>query len=419
MEVFLALNAETGQELWATPVGPAAREGIAGEGDGPRSTPAVDGDNVYVLNAYLALYCLNAKDGSTVWKRDLLAEFGGRGPDFEAAASPLVEGDLVLVNGPMGGPGEKLFGINKRDGRTVWQGPSAKLTHSTPVATTFLGVRQALFFTGGGMLSVIPETGKELWRHAFNVGVPTTISPVVGGDIVYHSAGYGIGARAVRVARSGDTFRVTELWRKSGQLINFLSTPIYHEGYLYGLYGDKQYGTGPLTCVALATGEEKWSQPGFGVGQVLLVDGHLLVQDDDGALVLVKPDPQRYIQIARYQALNSKSWNGPAISNGRIYARSTKEGVCLDMTPKAMPKLKLYPGFDLEHGFRLFIGPEDASPLDASRAANIAVFSATDIRAGSADWTRLTLAPVLTNGLLRLEDPQSATTPQRFFKAQE
>ncbi|MBI2928677.1 MAG: PQQ-binding-like beta-propeller repeat protein [Verrucomicrobia bacterium] len=149
-EVFLALNADTGQELWATPVGLAAREGITGEGDGPRSTPTVDGDRVFLLTAYVALYCLNANDGSVVWQRDLLAEFGGQGPDFDAAASPLIEGDLVLVNGPAGGTGAKVFAIHKRDGRTVWEGPSAKLTHSTPVATTFLGVRQVVFSPAAG-----------------------------------------------------------------------------------------------------------------------------------------------------------------------------------------------------------------------------------------------------------------------------
>ncbi|MBI2928678.1 MAG: hypothetical protein HYY24_23695 [Verrucomicrobia bacterium] len=201
--------------------------------------------------------------------------------------------------------------------------------------------------------------------------------------------------------------------------MNFLSTPIYHEGYLYGLFGDKKYGTGPLACVELATGEEKWSQPGFGVGQVLLVDGHLLVQDDDGALVLVKPDPQRYTQIARYQALNSKSWNGPAISNGRIYARSTKEGVCLEVTPKPLPKLRLEPAFTRADGFHLLIGQEDGSPLDAARAANIAVFATDDLGSGPAGWSELTFAPILSDGRLRLDDPPGTAAPQRFFKAQD
>ncbi len=317
-EVFVALNADTGEELWATPVGVSAREGIPGEGDGPRSTPAVDGAYVYVLNAYVSLSCLNANNGSVVWQRDLIAEYGGRGPDFEAAASPLIEGDLVFVNGPAGGTGEKLLAIHKRTGHLVWEGPSAKLTHSTPVATTLLGVRQILFFTAGGMVSVLPETGKELWRHPFTVSVPTAISPVIGGDIVYHSAAYGTGARAVKIAKSGDTFRATEIWRKRGELQSFWSTPVYHNGYLYGLFGQDYGVSAPLKCVELATGTERWSQPGFGAGQALLVDGKLLVLSADGKLVLVEANPTAYTELARYQALTFKCWNAPAISNGRI-----------------------------------------------------------------------------------------------------
>ena len=253
-----------------------------------------------------------------VWQRDLIAEYGGRGPDFEAAASPLIEGDLVFVNGPAGGTGEKLLAIHKRTGHLVWEGPSAKLTHSTPVATTLLGVRQILFFTAGGMVSVLPETGKELWRHPFTVSVPTAISPVIGGDIVYHSAAYGTGARAVKIAKSGDTFRATEIWRKRGELQSFWSTPVYHNGYLYGLFGQDYGVSAPLKCVELATGTERWSQPGFGAGQALLVDGKLLVLSADGKLVLVEANPTAYTELARYQALTFKCWNAPAISNGRI-----------------------------------------------------------------------------------------------------
>jgi hypothetical protein len=312
-----------------------------------------------------------------------------------------------------------LFGIHKLDGHTVWEGPAAKLTHPTPVATTLLGVRQVLFFTGGGMLSVLPASGQELWRQSFTVSVPTTISPVLGEDIIYHSAGYSIGARAVRAAKSGNTFQATELWRKRGQLINFLSTLVYYAGQLYGLFGDKQCGSGPLRCVELATGAEQWSQPGFRVGQVLLVDGHLLVQDDDGALVLVKPDPQRSSQVDRVQAFSSKPWNGPAISNGRIYARSTQEGACLEATPKPLPKLKLAPTSVGERGSQLLIGNEDQSPLDADRAGRIAVSATTDLSSAPASWIELSPTPVLTAGLLRLDEASSASTARRFLKAQE
>lgn len=418
-EVFVALNADTGEELWATPVGESAREGIAGEGDGPRSTPTVDGDYVYVLSAYVSLFCLNASDGRVVWQRDLIAEFGGRGPDFEAGASPLIVGDLVLVNGPAGGTGEKLFGIHKRDGRTVWEGPNAKLTHSTPVLTTLFGVRQVLFFTAGGMVSVLPETGKELWRHSFTVSIPTAISPVVGEDIVYHSAAYGTGARAVKIAKSGETFRATEIWRKRGELQSFWSTPVYHNGHLYGLFGQDYGVSAPLKCVELATGAEKWSQPGFGGGQVLLVDGKLLILSADGKLVLAEPNPTAYTELTRYQALTFKCWNAPAISNGRIYARSIKEGICLDVSVKPPSPLRLIlPRPDLDGGFRFQLISSDGSAISAERLGRIEVLTSPTLTDSVATWTKLTNLTISNDATVQLPPPANAVQ-QRYYTVLE
>ena len=418
-EVFVALNADTGEELWATPVGVSAREGISGEGDGPRSTPAVDSGSVYVLSGYVSLFCLNASDGRVVWRRDLIAEFGGRGPDFEAGASPLIVGDLVLVNGPAGGTGENLFAIHKRTGETVWRGPGAKLTHSTPVLTTLLGVRQVLFFTVGGIVSVLPETGKELWRHSFTVSIPTAISPVIGGDIVYHSAAYGTGARAVKITRSGDSFQATEIWRKRGELQSFWSTPVYHNGYLYGLFGQDYNVSAPLKCVALATGTEKWSEPGFGGGQVLLVDGKLLVLSADGKLVLAEPNPTAYTELTRYQALTFKCWNTPAISNGRIYARSIKEGVCLDVSVKPPAPLRLVsprPGSD--GGFQFRLTSSDGSTISPERLGRIEVLTSPTLSASLTDWTKLMNPMVSGDATVQLPPPPSAV-PQRYFIVRE
>ncbi len=419
-EVVLALNADTGDELWAKPVGMSAREGIAGEGDGPRSTPAVDGDFVYVLNTYVSLFCLNARDGSVVWQRDLLQEFGGSGPDFEAGASPLIVGDLVLVNGPSGGTGQKLFGIHKGDGHTVWEGPNAKLTHSTPVVTTLLGVRQVLFFTAGGVVSVLPDSGQELWRHPFTVNIPTAISPVIGDDMVYHSAAYGTGARTARISKSGTTFRVTELWQKRGELMNFWSTPVYHRGHLYGLYGQDYGVSAPLKCVELATGTEKWSRPGFGAGQVLLVDGTLLLLSADGKLILAEPNPTAYIELARYQALSGKCWNGPAISEGRLYARSTKEGVCLDVSVPPLPPLRIMaPLLAPDGGLQFRLACSDGSTLTPERLGRMEVLVSTTLALSPIPWMPLSNAVVAGDATVQVPPPAAAAASQRYFKIVE
>jgi outer membrane protein assembly factor BamB len=109
---------------------------------------------------------------------------------------------------------------------------------------------------------------------------------------------------------------------------------VSQDGYLYGLFGFKEFAKAPLKCVEIATGKEMWSKPGFGPGGCTLVDGYVLVLSDAGELVLVKATPTAYNEVARTHAVAGKCWSTPAVSNGKIYARSTKEGACLDVSPE-------------------------------------------------------------------------------------
>jgi outer membrane protein assembly factor BamB len=339
-EVCVALDADTGKELWAAPLG-TIEINTGGErgtsdnkgGDGPRSTPSIDGDNVYVTSAKLILSCFDARTGKVNWSKNLIKEHAGKNIDWQNAASPLIDGDLIFVAG--GGPGQALLGLDKRTGQVVWKGQDDRMTHSTPVVATILGVRQIIFLTQKGLVAVAPKTGEVLWRSPFRYQTSTAISPVVGGDVVYCSAAYNVGAGAVKITKSGDKFVATELWRKPNELMNHWSTPVYKDGYIYGIFDHAAFGKAPLKCVEVATGKEMWSEAGFGPGGVILVDGRLLALGDRGQLVLIEATPAAYKELARTQALAGKCWNHPVISNGRIYARSTKEGVCLDASEKS------------------------------------------------------------------------------------
>jgi len=339
-EVCVAMNAETGKELWAMPLGIAKYDGGGdsgvpgnGGGDGPRSTPAYDEGKVYTYSSKMVLTCFNAADGKVLWSSDLIKDHGGRNIHWESAASPLVEDGLVFI--ACGGKGESLLAFDKQDGHVVWQGEDDGMTQSTPIATTILGERQVIFFTQTGLVSVVPKSGKILWRYAFPYKTATAISPVVSGDIVYCSSSYGVGASACKIAKTGDGFSATQLWFKPFKDINnHWSTPVCADGYLYGLFGQAKYGKAPLECVELATGDVKWSKDGFGPGGCTLVDGHILILSDAGDLVLVKVDKDEYKEVTRAHVLAGKCWNPASLSNGRIYARSTKEGVCLDLAPQ-------------------------------------------------------------------------------------
>lgn len=340
MEVCVALDAATGEEIWAAPLWIGLNYGHDGGnsgapdnsgGDGPRSTPVVDGDRVFVLDSHLRLYSLEVSNGEQAWAIDLEKKNGGENIKWMNAASPVVDGDRVFV--AAGGRGQSLLAFNKEDGELIWKGENDDITHATPVVTDLLSTRQVIFFTQEGLVSCSVEDGEELWRQDFPFNVSTAASPVVYEDIVYCSAGYGVGGGAYRISKDGDDFKVEEVWRTENDNINHWSTPVVKDGYLYGMFSFKKYGEGPLACIDIKTGEQKWSEPGYGPGNVILTgDGTLVALSDSGEIVLVEAKPDAYYEISRADVLDGKCWSTPALADGKVYVRSTTEGGAFDFS---------------------------------------------------------------------------------------
>jgi outer membrane protein assembly factor BamB len=336
-EVCIAFDAEEGTTQWKANLdmwrlsnggGNAGAPDNKG-GDGPRSTPAYAEGHVYCYTSDIRLVCLSAKDGSEKWAVEVAKQHGGKNIRWENASSPLIEGNLVIVQG--GGPGQSFLAFDKASGSLKWKSGSYNMTHATPVATTINNKRQVLFFCQEGMVSVDPKDGSKLWSHKFPFKVSTAASAVVEGNIVYFAAGYGVGSTAVKVSKDNST---TELWFSEGNkpITNHWSTPLVKDGHLYGMFGFKEYASGPLKCIELATGKIKWEKEGYGPGGVCLAAGTLICLGDAGQLTLVKATPESYQELSRMDnALNGKCWSAPVLSDGKIYIRSTLEGVCLDV----------------------------------------------------------------------------------------
>jgi outer membrane protein assembly factor BamB len=336
-ETCLVLAAHTGKELWAKPVTKAKYDGGGASGaknnkggDGPRSTPAIYNGKVYVYSSQLQLVCFDAATGDTAWRVNVQERHDGRLIRWQSAASPVIDGDLVFV--PGGGEGQSMLAFNKDSGQKVWGVGEDKMTHATPVVADIHGQRQVIFFTQEGLVAFATTTGKELWRQNFPYKVSSAASPVVYADIVYCSAGYGVGAGACRISNSGNSLSSKMIWRKNGKLPNHWSTPIAKDGYLYGMFSFKEYGNGALKCVDIRTGEEKWAHKGYGPGNVILSGDLLIALSDAGDLTLVKAAPDSYEEVARAHVLGGKCWTTPVLSDGRIYARSTKEATCVDVS---------------------------------------------------------------------------------------
>jgi len=429
-EYCVALNADTGAQLWTSAgldIADYPNGGVGdGRDDGPRSTPVVEGDRVYVLTTYLKLYCLNAATGQEIWSKDLVAEYGGTVIPWQNAASPVIEGDLILVN--CNASNQRLVALRKQDGGEAWKGQNDAMTQSTPVAATVAGVRQVIFLAQSGLVSVNPANGSVLWRYSFSYSTSTGASPVVGDDIVYCSAAYGVGSGATRITATGSPLSSTQVWRKQGANMNHWGTPVYHNGHVYGVFGQAT-PTATLRCIDLTNGDEKWRRTApVGMGGILLVSGLLVVSTEDGYLLLARPDSTQYSEIASYRALNGsqssipglgvRCWNVPAVSNGRIYLRSSTEAVALDVAPPSRLKLNSTLA-GTAGGFRLLIGNDDGTPLDSTRAGKIDVFAAAQLAPGIGSWAKITNSVVLIGGQLQYDDTESGVTPRRFFRAEE
>ncbi len=453
-EYCVAVDANTGANLWTTLVGiepwdpSSAGDGGAGSspywlGDGPRPTPSVSGGRVIVLSSgsanipELHLLCLNATNGSVIWSNDLVAAYGASTISWDNAASPLIDNGLIFVNLHTANNNQTLNAFRISDGSQAWSSQNQNVTHTTPIMATLSGVRQVIFATRTELVSLNPTNGALLWNFTYPFSpVDTSMgaSPVVYSNLIYTTAGYGRGAFVIQVGLTNGTWGTTQLWRNSGNAQSGLvyrsiwMTPVAYQGYVYTLCGENStFLYPPLSCIEMTTGNVMWSTNNFGMGGLILVNNKLLVLTEDGQLVLAQANPNAYLELARFQAFHSddytpgKCWNSPAFSNGRIYAHSTAQGIAVDVSVPVAPPLKLLaPQFLNSTQLRLVIGTSDGSPIDSNRLPSIEVHATNALGASPNTWPKLTNPLVLTtNGQARLTNTINGGQIRQFYMTVE
>ena len=413
-EVCLALSITNGLELWATVIDDALYDVGAGADDGPRTTPSIDGETVFVLSSNLKLVRLNPADGAVVWKTNLLAGYGGILIPWQNAASPLLDSGRIFVNVNCGV--RTLLALRAADGGLAWRSEeSVAMTHSTPVLADLCGVRQVVFATQSGLVSLEHSTGNRLWYFAYPFLYATSlaVSPVVCRDMVFISGANGMGSCAAQVSFTNGIWSARQIW--SSDLASVWMTPVCHNGYLYGHFGSSSFS--PFKCISMETGEEMWSIDGFGRGGTLLVNDHLVALTENGTLVLVQPTPEAYTELGRFQAVTGQCWNSPAVCDGRLYVRSTSQVACYDLS---VPDLKLERPRLLDGGgLELTITTANGSPLNTNRLPGIGVLATTTLDAAFALWTKLTNGLVLTNGSIRVAPLDTTVVGREFFRVME
>jgi outer membrane protein assembly factor BamB len=318
--VVVAYELETGEARWSHAVGTGFTSTLAG--DGPRATPTIDDGRVYAYGVDGWLRALDLATGQLVFERDVLGENSGRAPMHGIASSPLVVDGLVVV--VAGGPdGHSLVAYDAGTGEPRWSGGDAGAAYSSPLLATLAGVRQIVIFNLAGLTGHDPRTGEVLWTDRWPDRPEKVSQPVVlGDDLLFASMGYGVGGRLVRIVPAGDGGLEARVEWETRRLKAKFTQVVEHEGFLYGL------DEGVLVCLDPADGERRWKKGRYGHGQILLVDDLLLVQTEDGGLVLVDPNPEELVELARFEAVEGKTWATPALAGDLLLVRSETEAAC-------------------------------------------------------------------------------------------
>lgn len=355
------LNPESGKRYWQFSYASDYRDRY-GFNNGPRCAPVLDDGRAYVFGVEGKLHCLSLATGKVLWQRDISSEFKVPQDYFGVVPTPLVEGNLLIVN--IGAPeGPCVVGFDKRTGKTVWKagdqwGPSC----ASPIPGVVHGKRRVFVFAGGdsrpptgGLLCIDPANGKIDFRFPFRSKSHTSVnasSPVIAGNQVFISSSYKTGGALLDVLPNG-SHKVA--WRTEGLRAHF-ATPILKGGFLYGFDGMNKNDMA-LTCIDLKTGDRRWRvQPDFpetvtvngeeqtvhyttDQGSLLCVDGRFLCLGQQGHLLWLDLSPKGYKELARAWLFSAdETWGVPALSRGLLYVTQNKR----DTLTGAPPRLLCY-----------------------------------------------------------------------------
>jgi outer membrane protein assembly factor BamB len=320
-EVVAAYELNTGREIWTREWTAEFREPLGG--DGPRATPTWDEGRVYALGATGELKVLDEASGEVVWERDILEDAGAVNLQWGMAASPLIVDEKVILL-----PGSSVVAYDKRTGEILWKSLDEAQAYTSPMIVTLSGERQVLVVGANRAMGLEVEEGSILWHHPWvtNQGINVAQPLLLDGDRVFLSAGYGHGAEVIEVTRDESGFRARSLWSNT-RMKNKFTSSVLHQGYVYGL--DEAI----LACLDPSTGELKWKGGRYGYGQLLVASAHLVVLSERGELALVRATPEGHEELAKFQAIEGKTWNHPAIADGVLLVRNASEMAAFRIAP--------------------------------------------------------------------------------------
>lgn len=325
-EYVMAFDRATGRKLWEYLNG---RRYENDRGDGPRSTPTVEADRLYVLGGSGDLTCLENATGKKIWSINLIQKFGGRNPYWGYSESPLIVGDRILVNA--GGPRASIVAIAKADGSTLWQNHSDEAGYSSPMLLRTGSLNQVIFFTGARALAVDPRDGRLLWSYtkAAN-GTANIATPIVRGTRVFVSSDYGTGAALLDVRAAGNLASANEVYF-TRDMRNHHASSVLIDDHIYG------FSSSILTALKFDTGAMAWRDRSIGKGSLIFADRRLYLYSEDGVAGLAEASPAGYREHGRFslaQQSGLPTWSHPIISGGLMIIRDQDTVYAYDVRAK-------------------------------------------------------------------------------------
>ncbi|HKQ79748.1 MAG TPA: PQQ-binding-like beta-propeller repeat protein [Blastocatellia bacterium] len=325
------LNRADGNTIWSAALGPKVNEG---RGNGPRSTPTVDDDRVYVLTENGDLACLRARDGSPVWRKNILKEFGGSNPGWLISESPLVDGDRLIVT--PGGSGAGMVALDKMTGKEIWRAKdiSEEAGYSSAIAADVGGVRTVMNFTSRSAVGVRASDGKLMWRNSSAAnGTANCSTPVFADNKVFFTSDYGTGAALLGLSAQNGEVKAQELYFTK-DMKNHHGGVVLVNGYIYGFSG-----TSGLTCIEFATGKKMWMNRSVGKGSLSYADGMLYLLSEKNVVGLAEANPNAYVEKGRFPIPDQgkDSWAYPVVAGGKLYIRDQGTLTTYDVKAGANP----------------------------------------------------------------------------------
>ena len=313
--VVSALNRADGKVVWVRVIGQA---GENYQGSGPRGTPTLDGDRMYVLTEVGDLACLRVQDGSVVWQRNILQDFGGRNLGWLISESPLVDGNQVIVS--PGGRGAGMAALDKMSGKTIWTTKELndQAGYASPIVADVQGVRTIMTLTSEAGVGVRASDGKLMWRYPQVANDTANIAtPLYQDNRVFYSSDYGTGGALLALRAEGGEVRAQEVYF-TRDMQNHHGGIVLVNGYLYG------FNNSILTCMEFATGKVMWRHRSVGKGSLAYADGRLYILSENNVVGLAEATPGGYRETGRFTIPDQglPSWAHPVVSGGRLYLRN-------------------------------------------------------------------------------------------------